>query len=254
MVLFTWIFRVHGPTLMAMHDLAPSLQRVDERDQAALRNQGKAIINRFEFSANSAKALHINDDSGRYFFTYRIVGDIGFMCCCQSRYSRIHALQYIEDLADSFFRQFSQEVIASSVRPFSLMAFESTVQRLTREFNDSSLLSAREATSRGAGAVSSDVSTGVSSNTHRASHLSSLNEELVDVARVMTIGMKDVLDRGVKLDTMETMSSHLSVAAKEYNRQTRNLNWQAMLRRYGPPVVVLLVVLLVFIFYWGVLR
>jgi len=59
----------------------------------------------------------------------------------------------------------------------------------------------------------------------------------------MTQNIQDVLGRGEALDSVSGKSEKLRGASKNYVAQARYLNTQALLRKYGPLVFVLLLVL-----------
>jgi vesicle transport protein SEC22 len=52
---------------------------------------------------------------------------------------------------------------------------------------------------------------------------------------------------------MQTTSSNLSNQSKKYLKDTKKLHWQALYQTYGPPVIVVSIVLIVFyirMFWW----
>ena len=79
-----------------------------------------------------------------------------------------------------------------------------------------------------------------------------LNEELSDVQDIMKQNIQDVLGRGEKLDSVVSKSSALRDASGKYAKDARYLNTRAMLRKYGPLAVVMLLVLGVL--YWRFFR
>ncbi len=85
-----------------------------------------------------------------------------------------------------------------------------------------------------------------------------LNEDLNDVTRIMTKNIQDVLGRGENLDRtflknftiniegMSVLSQSLSEESKKYLRDTKRLNMQALWQKYGPVLIVVAIVLIVF--------
>jgi vesicle transport protein SEC22 len=87
-----------------------------------------------------------------------------------------------------------------------------------------------------------------------SSQLDQLNENLKDVTRIMTKNMEDLLWRGDSLDRMSTSSlstllllyaewdpsgmSHLSTSLRsesaKYRKAARNINLQALIRKWAP--------------------
>jgi len=73
--------------------------------------------------------------------------------------------------------------------------------------------------------------------------MSRLQEELMDVSHIMTSNIKDVLERGNKLEKMSLMSDALAAESKRYVRDARQLNLDALYRKYGTPAILIAIVL-----------
>ena len=89
-------------------------------------------------------------------------------------------------------------------------------------------------------------------DTRTQRNLNKLNNDLADVQDIMKQNIQDVLGRGEKLDSVVAKSSSLRDASGKYAKDARNLNMRAMLRKYGPLAVVMLLVLGVL--YWRFFR
>lgn len=77
-------------------------------------------------------------------------------------------------------------------------------------------------------------------------NLDKLNDELRDVTKVMTKNIEDLLYRGDSLEKMGEMSGRLREDSKKYRRAAVRINWELMLKMYGPFVGVgLLVIVLI---------
>lgn len=87
------------------------------------------------------------------------------------------------------------------------------------------------------------------SETPGGSNLDRMNAELQDVTRIMTKNMEDLLWRGDSLDRkwmwgdvfiadalagMSTLSTSLRSESAKYRKAARNINLQAMLRKWAP--------------------
>lgn len=79
-----------------------------------------------------------------------------------------------------------------------------------------------------------------------SANLDKLNDELKDVTKVMTKNIEDLLYRGDSLEKMGDMSSRLREDSKKYKRAAVRINWELLLKQYGPFVGVafLMIVLL----------
>lgn len=103
-------------------------------------------------------------------------------------------------------------------------------------------------------------------NVAGGSNLDKLNDELQDVTKIMTKNMEELLWRGDSLDRKFTSTSrpschltilfvgmsHLSTSlrseSEKYRKAARNINFQAMIRKYA-PVAAIVFILFVVIFW-----
>lgn len=74
-------------------------------------------------------------------------------------------------------------------------------------------------------------------------NLDKLNDELRDVTKVMTKNIEDLLYRGDSLERMGEMSGRLREDSRKYRKAAVRINWELMLKQYGPLCGVALVVL-----------
>ena len=65
-------------------------------------------------------------------------------------------------------------------------------------------------------------------------NLDKLNDELRDVTKVMTKNIEDILYRGDSLERMGEMSGRLKEDSRKYKRAAVRINWELMLKQYGP--------------------
>ncbi len=65
-------------------------------------------------------------------------------------------------------------------------------------------------------------------------NLDKLNDELRDVTKVMTKNIEDLLYRGDSLERMGEMSGRLREDSKKYRRAAVRINWELLLKQYGP--------------------
>jgi len=71
-----------------------------------------------------------------------------------------------------------------------------------------------------------------------SANLDKLNDELKDVTKVMTKNIEDLLYRGDSLEKMGDMSSRLREDSRKYKRAAVRINWELLLKQYGPFVGV----------------
>ncbi|KAK4703859.1 glycerol kinase, partial [Phenoliferia sp. Uapishka_3] len=102
------------------------------------------------------------------------------------------------------------------LRPYAFVKFDTFIQRTKRLYLDPR------------GAEASGLGQG------GASGLEQLNEDLRDVTQIMTKNMEDLLWRGDSLDRMSTMSSSLRDESLKYRKQARQINLDALYRKWAP--------------------
>jgi vesicle transport protein SEC22 len=123
------------------------------------------------------------------------------------------------------------------LRPYAFVKFDTFIQRTKRLYLDP-----RGAEASGKGTPSNSTGTAVGNG------LDQLNEDLQDVTRIMTKNMEDLLWRGDSLDRMSTMSSSLRDESLKYRKQARQINVDALIRKWAP--VGVLTLFLIAVIYW----
>ena len=73
-------------------------------------------------------------------------------------------------------------------------------------------------------------------------NIAKLNSDLADIHSIMSSNINEVLQRGEKLDVMESRSSALLSESKKFEKLGRYINLQALYKTYGPIVAVVVVV------------
>uniref|UniRef100_A0A0D9ZE83 Longin domain-containing protein n=1 Tax=Oryza glumipatula TaxID=40148 RepID=A0A0D9ZE83_9ORYZ len=77
-------------------------------------------------------------------------------------------------------------------------------------------------------------------------NLVKLNDELYEVHQIMTRNVQEVLGVGEKLDQVTEMSTRLTSDTRMYADKAKDLNRQALIRKYAPVAIVIGVVLMLF--------
>ena len=174
-----------------------------------------------------------------------------YLTLCDRSYPKKLAYQYLEELQKEFQEKYGPEV-GSVSRPYAFVKFgmshmivlglferlDSFIQKVKKLYKDS----------------------------RAQRNLNKLNDDLQDVQRIMTKNIQDVLGRGEQLDRMivlfyrmadvfkgmTSMSSTLSSESKKYLKDAKHLNWMALYQKYGPPAIVVSIIMLVLYlrFFW----
>ncbi|KAG8745787.1 SNAP receptor [Ceratobasidium sp. 414] len=187
----------------------------DEETEQALqeyKQQAKLVCRRI--TPHSEPKCSI--ESGPYTLHYLIAGNVTYLVICDASYPRKLAFSYLDELTKEFERVYGDKV--EGVRkPYAFVGFA----RLYRD-------------TRSATASSEN-------------NMDKLNGELQDVTRIMTKNMEELLWRGDSLDKMSHLSTSLRSESAKYRKAARNINTQALIRKWAPVGAVGLFIL-VFIY------
>lgn len=206
----TLISRIDGLALAATVD--------DESTEAELaepKSNAKMVIRKLNRNSEPQASI----EAGKYTLHYLLQDSLCFLTICESSYPRKLAFTYLSDLAHEFTTTHSSnQYLSSSCRPYAFMEFDTFMQRTKKTYQDS-----------------------------RASqNLDKLNDELRDVTKVMTKNIEDLLYRGDSLERMGEMSGRLREDSKKYRRAAVRINWELLLKMYGPFAGVgLLIIILI---------
>ena len=143
--------------------------------------------------------------------SYLIQDQLCFLTICDKSYPRKLAFTYLSDLATEFTTTYSsQAYLSATCRPYAFVEFDTFMQRTKKTYQDS----------------------------RATQNLDKLNDELRDVTKVMTKNIEDLLYRGDSLERMGEMSGRLREDSKKYRRAAVRINWELLLKQYGPFVGV----------------
>lgn len=173
------------------------------------------------------------------YHSYMISDSIIYLTIADKSYPRKLAFSYLSELSTEFTRSYPPSAsLKPGLRPYAFVKFDTFIQRTKRLYLDP----------RGAEANGKGNSTGTSTV---AGGLDQLNEDLQDVTRIMTKNMEDLLWRGDSLDRMSTMSSSLKDETNKYRKAARQINLDALYRKWAPLGVVAFFFALVMWWKWG---
>jgi vesicle transport protein SEC22 len=199
MVRSTQISRLDGLMLCASVD--------EEQSEAALaevKGQVRQVLRKLTRNSESQASV---DCGTQYTLHYLIDQDVVFLCICDRSYPRKLAFTYLSDLAREFNTTHPYaQVHSPALRPYAFMDFDSFIGKTKAVYADA-----------------------------RASqNLDQLNDELRDVTKIMTKNIEDLLYRGDSLERMGEISSRLRDDSKKYRRAAVRINWELLLKQYGP--------------------
>ncbi|KAI5122151.1 hypothetical protein M0805_007051 [Coniferiporia weirii] len=200
---------VKSTTIVRASDALPLAATVDdELTEQALqehKQQAKLIFRRI--TPNSEPLCSI--ESGPYTLHYMIADNVVYLTIAEKSYPRKLAFSYLDELSKEFQNSYGAKV--ENVRkPYAFVGFDTFMSKTARLYQDTRTANAAN------------------------SHLDRLNDDLQDVTRIMTKNMEELLWRGDSLDKMSNLSTSLRSESEKYRKAARNINIQAMIRKYAP--------------------
>jgi len=142
-----------------------------------------------------------------------------YLVLTERAYPKRLAFNYLEELQKEFNLLYATEVDMAT-RPYAFIKFDAFIQKTKKLYVD----------------------------TRAQRNVNKLNEDLADVQKIMMTNIQDVLGRGERLDSVMKHSGKLRDGAREYAKQAKHLNTQMLLRKYGP--VVLIIIIIIAVMYW----
>ncbi|KAJ7567049.1 hypothetical protein O6H91_02G130200 [Diphasiastrum complanatum] len=185
----------------------------DQKDLDFYKQQAKFLFKKLSQGHHEPSRMTV--ETGSYFFHYIIEGGVCYLTLCERSYPKKLAYQYLEDLQREF-EKTNRSQIDTVARPYAFIKFDTFIQKTRKLYLD----------------------------TRTQRNLSKLNDDLYEVQQIMTRNIQDVLGVGDKLDQVTQMSSRLSSESRIYANKAKDLNRQALIRKWAPLVVVVSVVLL----------
>ncbi|KAK9154122.1 hypothetical protein Sjap_001602 [Stephania japonica] len=186
-----------------------------QKDVDFYKQQAKALFKNLSKGHNEASRMSI--ETGPNFFHYIIEGRVCYLTMCERSYPKKLAFQYLEDLKNEF-EKVAGGQIETAARPYQFIKFDTFIQKTKKLYLD----------------------------THTQRNIAKLNDELYEVHQIMTRNVQEVLGVGEKLDQVSEMSSRLTSDTRVYAEKARDLNRQALIKKWAPFAIVIGVVLLLF--------
>lgn len=205
--------------------LAATIEDDDlDQDYPEHKSQCKALLKQ-QVPAQTEPRVSVDASSSHVYHIY-IQHGIAYLCLTDRVYPKRLAYSCLDDVAAAFTRDYPADHVARVSRPYELIRFTNTLQRLKRSFQD----------------------------VRAKQNIERLQADLVDVTNIMTANINELLERGTKLEKMSLLSTNLSQDARRYVKDAQQLNWNAFMERYGVPGVIAICFILCLIVYFRYLK
>ncbi|KAH6686193.1 transport protein sec22 [Plectosphaerella plurivora] len=194
----TQIARLDGLMLCASVD-----DEHQENDVVEIKNKIRAVLRKVSPNSEPRASLEFHQATLHYLIDKQII----FLTITDRQYPRNLTFTYLSDLAAEFHQTYPAAQLQSpTLRPYAFMEFDTFITRTKATYSDA----------------------------RAAQNLDKLNDELRDVTKVMTKNIEDLLYRGDSLERMGELSSRLRDDSKKYRRAAVRINWELLLKQYGP--------------------
>jgi vesicle transport protein SEC22 len=176
--------------------------------------EGRDLL--LQLNASSPARCSVDGESGCYH--YAITGPIVCFVATDRSYPKKLAFVYLDEVRRLFWEHVSREypgqdpakVIASTDRPYAFIKFDPVLRNLRKDFADP----------------------------NSRKNMQRLQENLNEIQNIMRKNIDELFQRGTALDEIKSKSQKLQEDSKALAWGAKKLNYQAMLRRYGPFVLV----------------
>lgn len=193
-------FHPNATIIVACSNTSPTKT---ESSLSEIKSQIKLILRRLNRNSESQASI----ESGDHTINYLIADDIVYVCITERSYPRKLAFTYLSDLATEFSTTYpATQLLSPTLRPYAFMEFDSFINKTKGTYSDA----------------------------RATQNLDKLNDELRDVTKVMHKNIEDLLYRGDSLERMGEISSRLRDDSKKYRRAAVKINWDLLLKQYGP--------------------
>mmetsp|Transcript_39771 Transcript_39771/g.127429 ORF Transcript_39771/g.127429 Transcript_39771/m.127429 type:complete len:226 (-) Transcript_39771:266-943(-) len=167
------------------------------------------------------------DGAGEYVFHYAMKDGICFMSLFDKSYPKNLAFAFLADIQGLFQEELQREYGTGAVdyrsrietieKPYYFIKFDRQITKKKAEYRDPKSSKA----------------------------LGRLNENLSEVSNIMRQNIDEILKRGENLDSVGRKANDLKDESKKFKNMTSKLSFYTMVQKYGIPVVIGLVVVMI---------
>ncbi|TKA22684.1 hypothetical protein B0A50_07777 [Salinomyces thailandicus] len=214
MIFTTQIVRLDGLILVA------SVDDQQVRELGELKQQIRKVVKHITPSSEPRASI----ESNQYTMHYVLNDSLCYIAITEKAYPKKLALTFLEDIRAEFQTSYTRDdYLSPQLRPYQYSEFERFIERSKKTYQDS----------------------------RATGNLGRLNDELKDVTQVMTKNIEDLLYRGDSLEKMGDMSSRLREDSAKYKRAAVRINWELLLKQYGPFAALGLIILVLLLWrFW----
>lgn len=190
------------------------------------KSQAKQLLKKL----NPRSASKMSIESNPYIFHYMIDQGICYLTLTERNYPKRLAFLFLEEISRDFESDLRVEygdewlrTVETVGRQYAFIKFDRVIQKKRRDYSDP----------------------------NSSSNMKKLNDDLQSIHNIMRKTIDDVLDRGNKLDDVQTISKNLSSESKKYKWGAQQMSAMALMKQWAPlaAIVLLAVIVLVVRYY-----
>nr|CAG4635818.1 EOG090X0HBC [Artemia franciscana] len=180
----------------------------DEQGRSLVDYQNQAKMLMKKLDARGPERCSI--ETPPFIFHYLIKDEVCYLVLSEKTFSRKLAFSYLDDLQQEFSSQYGRKVATVS-RPYSFIEFDNYIQKAKKTYIDP----------------------------RARRNLGTLNNELLNVQKIMVQNIDDVLQRGTLLSELDNKAQNLATLSTNYKKDARHLNRQSTIFMIGGTCFVL---------------
>ncbi|CUF73347.1 synaptobrevin vesicle transport protein, putative [Bodo saltans] len=222
-------------------------QRILERLRLPTNQNGEVVGNQYQSFDNKDVMFFVFIDAATDLAILVAVNKLLLRNSSDSAATNQLACTVLDHIFSEFTAAYTAEQIgAKTVRTYQFIKFDTAIQKLIARVVQQDKKNGGAGASAGRQSVGNGGGSGATGN----SNYDGLKQELRDVHVVIRQNVEDLLTRGEKLETMGQYSATLKDQSNKYYKRTAHMNRMRVLKTYGPPIVVILVLLIFMWFYF----
>lgn len=228
-----------GSSSSSHNSIRQQEQRILERLRVPTGQNGEAVGSQYQSFDNKDLVFYVFIDAATNLTIMAAVNKVLLRNSGDVNGTNHLACSLLDAVFSEFTATYSVDQISStSVRAYQFIKFDTSLQKIIARVVQ------QDKKNSGPTRTTTTSSAGAGGN----NNYDNLKQELKDVHVVIRQNLEDLLTRGEKLETMNNYSAHLKDQSTKYYKRTVHMNRMRILKTYGPPIVVVL--LLTLFVYW----
>jgi len=203
---------------------------MNNRGLSSFKTQAKKLLKQIGVQGSTRCSI----DAQGYTFHAMVADGITYLTLTHASYPKKLAFAFLDDVAQEFQGELQREFggtagvdfrskVETIEKPYYFIKFDRHIAKKRQEYRDPSSSKA----------------------------MSRLNESLTEVSSIMRKNIDDILQRGDNLEDVGRKATTLKGASKDFSGMAKQLNLEAMMRKYGVVAIIGAFLLFILIYRLG---